>query len=203
MKNKYMMIVVLEGPDGAGKSTMADLLCKQIEQYTSFRCLSLSPSRTPSGEKIVSRLQQNDPYSKEVEQRLWLKSMEEVVEQIQNDQRETVRSTVYIIDRWTLSTSIYQNKVYNELPNYLGVFPSDAVHTLIIDADDEILDQRLAERDFNDKYEQPDVQQRIRSGYRQYRNDPRFKHFNLNQDAKSNMTRLFSHLLVVGFNTIV
>lgn len=200
-RNKYYTILILEGPDGVGKTTLAKEFVKRVSDFTSWRAVYLSPSQTKTGQRLIKDYLYNLEANMEEERILWLKTMEEVVPQIKQDMNQTKQSTIYVIDRWTLSTAVYQNKDLSELPNYFEDFDSQAIHGLMLQLDERILDERLAERQALDKYEDKDVQQYIRGRYKQYANIKPYKLFPVHADTNENVTRLFKYVINNAMNT--
>ena len=171
-----MKFIVLEGPDGSGKTTLANSLVEYFNQNTSYQAKYVSPLDDETiGKPIKSLITQAkgaiDGY-RQTEIALIVASMVGMLEKHGTDDE----NTILICDRWILSTYVYQAiakeqpiqfiQQWVELVNKLR--QPDLV--LVLDLPDEKLDERMQKRgvDKNDKFEAKEFQARVRQGYRNY-----------------------------------
>lgn len=98
--------VVVEGPDGAGKSLMVELLTDMLNA-AGVSCVSLrEPGTTECGEKIRSMLKNKDlKMSDKTQWLLFEAARAELVPAVVN---MMTKGNVVITDRFTLSTEVYQ-----------------------------------------------------------------------------------------------
>lgn len=172
-----MKFIVLEGPDGVGKSSLAHALVDYFNQCTSYQSIYISPlddelTGKPIKQLITSAKQGIDGY-RQTEIALIVASMVGLIESKINDQPDDM---ILICDRWTLSTYVYQaiakeqpiHRIQQWLELVNKLVEPDLV--LVLDLPDELLDARMVTRgiDKNDKFEVPEFQRRVRQGYRNY-----------------------------------
>jgi dTMP kinase len=101
------MIVAFEGPDGAGKTTQAQLLVERLAEEN-IPCVSLTqPSSGPMGKLIREHLQGHRVLDREV---LGLLFAADRTEQLRNIIFPALeRGMVVVCDRWYYSSIVYQS----------------------------------------------------------------------------------------------
>ena len=105
MKGRF---IVIEGPDGSGKSTQAQMLVEKMEKDGSPVVAIREPGGTVIGEKIRSILR--DPslseMTAETEMFLYMASRAQIVREVIKPELEKGR--LVLADRFLLSTVVYQ-----------------------------------------------------------------------------------------------
>lgn len=206
MQDKYGgQFIVLDGPDGCGKTTQAKLLAKWLTEQgvsvVSFR----DPGGTAIGEKIRQILlsPEHDAMSTPAEVLLYMAARAQLWE-------EKIAPTLQdnncvLLDRWLSSTCAYQG--------YAGGFGMDNVVTvatnslkrvwpdltLILDVDPTTGLQRL-NRKF-DRIEQKDIQyhRKVREGFlRLAREQPNFAVVDAGDDIESVQTKIRQTVVGTG-----
>lgn len=132
MKN---MLIVLEGPDGAGKSTMVkDLQNEIMRKYKHIKVKSLSlPNSSSFGyKKIREALKDTEKYPPDVLQALFIANMIECAENTINPFfTESKENHIMILDRSLISTIIYNvtegGTIFNSILNYTYKTANDIV----------------------------------------------------------------------------
>lgn len=162
-----MKIVVFEGPDGSGKSSLIKELKKRLEDLDPkykvvvtgsldgevgelVRCLTTKTAR-PSPAYILLAHEH---------------SRRRVLDQIKSMKSKT---DLLLIDRWALSTWVYDLQCTNTHAHFLRSMEElnelGPVTTVLLDADDSILDKRISI--IPDQLEKDAVlQARVRKSYR-------------------------------------
>lgn len=189
-----MKFIVLEGPDGVGKTTIANEAVSYINSNTNFKAKYVSPlDNEPIGteiKKLITTAKNSIDGYKQTEISLIISSMVAMIEQHleQND------NVVYICDRWTLSTYVYQGiakeQSIQKIQQWIALVDRMVVPDLVIlfDAEDTELDKRIYDRIYRkvmkdidgisldeleiliqkeyDKFEKKEFQDKVRKGYR-------------------------------------
>lgn len=142
--------IVLEGPDGSGKTTQAKLLTDALEMDGHEVVLTRDPGGTEIGDKlreIVLRGENVDPYT---ELLLFTASRNQLVKQVINPAIEAGK--IVICDRYITSTLAYQHygrgwdkQLIYTLANSAGKIPEPDL-TLYFDIDLEVVRGRLVSR---------------------------------------------------------
>ena len=167
-------IFVVDGPDGVGKTTLIHELVNYFNYNTSYKAYTFSPSNNVYGKKIKQLIKDLPDLPLEVERQLHLTTLQYLVEEIRPLVRESVESetsTIIFLDRWDVSTGIYQ--LYARVPNVQPWLNDAKIKGIVInqyfilDADDALLDKRIEARREKEGYEQGEFQRRVRQGYRE------------------------------------
>lgn len=132
MKN---ILFALEGPDGAGKSTMAkDIQNDILKNYKAIKVkvVSLPNSSCFAYKKIRETLQDPSRYPPDVFQSLFIANMIDCAEKIINPfLTEQKEDRICILDRSLISTIIYNNTadgtLFNSMMNYTYKFANNLV----------------------------------------------------------------------------
>lgn len=113
------MIILLEGVDGVGKTTLAHSLKERMEENGFSALVLREPGGTYWGEKIRELLNSSEkPRSRLSTLCLFLASRAELLETIK---REKGNYNYIIIDRFTPSTLAYQTRSNEEMRQYLDI----------------------------------------------------------------------------------
>jgi len=144
--------LVLDGPDGAGKSTQARLLQDDLRQKGLDTLLLRDPGATPIGEQIRGILldHQNKEMGVRCEALLYMASRAQLYEQAIKP--ALARGCCVLCDRWVSSTYAYQAVAGKIGPDYVLQLADAALErtwpdlTLIIDLPSDIGLQRAAQR---------------------------------------------------------
>lgn len=123
--------VVLDGPDGAGKSTQAKLLLEQLKAHGKTALLLREPGGTDAGEAIRSLLlekRKHDNLSALAETFLFQAARAQLIQEVIKP--ALAKGTWVICDRFTLSTLVYQGLaggVKRETVETLSALAADGV----------------------------------------------------------------------------
>lgn len=174
--------IIIDGPDGVGKSTIINSLVDYFNNCTKYKALRFSPSRTAYGEQIKSIII-NNKVSPETELTLQLTTLYQLyyneLSELEEKHNKEDRYIVFI-DRWIDSTAVYQKyALMNDRP-FVYEFNNPLYRGIsryyILDANDDILDERLYGRNQpTDLYEIKEFQNKVREGYRE------LKKYNINR----------------------
>ena len=165
-----MAFIVFEGGDGAGKSTQARALFRQMQRSGYPVILTREPGGTPLGETL-RRLLKNRPGTTPLgELFLFLAARAQLVQQV--IQPALQKQTSVICDRFTASTVAYQGhgrgldvRAIDQLNLLASSGLSPDLNILLDLPPQSIFDRkRTAERDKFDAAPQ-DFHQRVRAGY--------------------------------------
>ena len=185
----YFPLITIEGADGVGKSTLIETLYSELAEKGYSVKKYRHPGETDVGTMVRSMVIDLDINLSPMTQALLiLANRTQLVEQVLT--HDINNGTIVLIDRWDLSTEIYQTCVYeSEQTTHFGIGdevsqritdfhqrlhqvikltePSIPRATILLDADDATLDQR---RPFNgdDRFERMDhhFKRRLRQKYR-------------------------------------
>lgn len=138
-------LIVFEGPDGAGKSELVRRLGSHLSAHTSF-----APGGTATGAAIRTVLFHGaDSPTPRAEPLLFAADIAETVDRIVRPALEL--GEIVLIDRWTLSTFIYQAMVRRSIPinelEHILRYATDGITpdlTIVLHANAEDLAERLA-----------------------------------------------------------
>nr|DAJ23594.1 MAG TPA: TMPK protein [Caudoviricetes sp.] len=190
-----MKFIVLEGPDGVGKTTIAQEIISFLNTNTNYNATYVSPlDNEPIGteiKKMITLAKHAVDGYKQTEIALIISSMVAMIEQHLKDKNE---NDVVICDRWTLSTYVYQGiakeQDIQKIQQWIDLIDKMIVPDLVIlfDGEDEELDQRIFNRIYRklireqgdvaedeldlliqkeyDKFEKKEFQTKVRQGYR-------------------------------------
>jgi len=106
MRPRKGILIVLEGIDGAGKSTQARLLLRRLAAEGYAAVYFREPTAGRWGRKIKKLARRSDALSPEEELELFLKDREENVRK--NLKPALARGKIVILDRYYFSTIAYQ-----------------------------------------------------------------------------------------------
>lgn len=190
-----MKFIVLEGPDGVGKTTIAQEVISFINTNTNYHATYVSPlDNEPIGteiKKMITLAKHAVDGYKQTEIALIISSMVAMIEQHLKNKHE---NDVVICDRWTLSTYVYQGiakeQDIQKVQQWIDLIDKMIVPDLVIlfDGEDEELDKRIYDRIYRkvmkeidgiaddelevliqkeyDKFEKKEFQTKVRQGYR-------------------------------------
>ena len=190
-----MKFIVLEGPDGVGKTTIAQEIISYININTDYHATYVSPlDNEPIGteiKKMITLAKHAVDGYKQTEIALIISSMVAMIEQHLKNKNE---NDVVICDRWTLSTYVYQGiakeQDIQKVQQWIDLIDKMIVPDIVIlfDGEDEELDRRIYDRIYRkimkeidgiaddelelliqkeyDKFEKKEFQTKVRQGYR-------------------------------------
>ena len=190
-----MKFIVLEGPDGVGKTTIAQEIISFINANTNYNATYVSPlDNEPIGteiKKMITLAKHAVDGYKQTEIALIISSMVAMIEQHLKNKNE---NDVVICDRWTLSTYVYQGiakeQDIQKVQQWIDLIDKMIVPDIVIlfDGEDEELDRRIYDRIYRkimkeidgiaddelelliqkeyDKFEKKEFQTKVRQGYR-------------------------------------
>jgi dTMP kinase len=171
--------ITLEGPDGCGKTTQANLLAEHLRAHGYDVLLTREPGGTSIGDQIRAVLHnlRNTEMDPRTEILLYSASRAQHVHQIIRPQLE--RGGVVVSDRYADSTLAYQgfgHQLNMEVVRQITVFATGGLKpdlTLYLDlSPEEGLKRRRAASQAGDEWNRMDARaldfhQRVRAGYRQ------------------------------------
>lgn len=195
--------VVIDGPDGVGKSTIIKNLVDYFNKNTKYEAFSYSPSHTEYGEAIKTLLTQFT-VTPTVEEQLQLSTLTWLYENVlkHHEERSDDIKRIIFIDRWEDSTAVYQRYVKAKDRPFIFDWKNPLYRPFtqyfILDANDAILDERLYNQGRQlDLYESVDNQKKVREGYREikrYNTNRRF--IDVNGTVDDNVKAVLSEILV-------
>ncbi len=171
MRLNQGVLIVIEGIDGAGKSTQARLLLKKLRSEGYPAAYFREPTRGKWGREIKKLAKRADSLSPEEELALFIKDREENVKR--NLRPALSRKKVVILDRYYFSTIAYQGAKgirparIKKLHKNFAVKP-DLVFILDIDPAEGL--ERIRARKKKDVlFERKDYLARVRKMFRAFR----------------------------------
>lgn len=168
--------IVLEGPDGAGKTTQARRLMAELGRRGLDPLLVREPGQTPIGEKIRAILL--DPANEAMDARtelfLFMASRTQLCLDLIRPALAAGR--IVLADRFLASSAVYQGLaggVGLDLVLEIGGVATGGVRadlTIVLDIDAEAAVERVARSRVRDRVEQKDLayHRKVCSGYREY-----------------------------------
>lgn len=183
------MFIVIEGPDGCGKSTVSKSLA---ESYPDSVLVS-DPRSTIVGKKILDIILENHTQGK-TELLLFCAARVELVKTV--IQPALDEEKLVISDRFSLSTFVYQsflglnpNIIRDMLVfSHCGVTPD---YTFVLDVPYKVCDKRLTKRD---KFEHRRFQALIHNSYKTIPDDFGAIHIDGNREVKDIVSEIRSYL---------
>ncbi len=147
------MIISIEGADGTGKTSVAQFLCRRLEEEGYEVLLLREPGSTGFGEKVRTLLLHDESLSLglKTEFFLYLSARAQLVEELIIPAIR--RNKIVLLDRYVDSTLVYQGivgglgeeKVLQVLIDFFGTyFPRI---TVVLDSDVDVIMRRLKEKD--------------------------------------------------------
>jgi dTMP kinase len=167
------MFIVVEGPDGVGKTTQVALLEEFYRKEGYITEVVRDPGSTKLGEQIRTMVKENRPAHKLTNLLLFMASRNELIEKIKG---LLALNRVVISDRWFLSTFAYQicgdeidEDIFWRIFRPMGerLMPTQAYY---LDFTQEALERKRAARGIqNDAIEdrEKEFQLRVLLGYKQ------------------------------------
>ncbi len=139
------MIIVIDGPDGAGKSTLANLLMEELgKKYeTLFTC---EPTKSEYGQKIRKILAGGTEEEKAMLTQMFVADRAQHVEDMKKWSEE---GKTVISDRYRYSTVVYQHLQGEDTKKLIELnygFPSPDVTFIVTTDDVEVLLSRITSR---------------------------------------------------------
>ena len=158
--------IVLEGPEGVGKTTQAKMLARWLQEQTGEPVtLCRDPGTTTLGEMIRGRLASESPLPRDTCLYLFMAARAQLVEEVIKPANE--RGEWVVCDRYATSTAVYQGRLQNDIGRvrYLNSF-GDAPDLLVfLDADFNEAIARLEKRQRVAKPINYDIQHRSHVAY--------------------------------------
>ncbi len=182
---KKGLLIVLEGIDGAGKSTQARFLLKMLRREGLSAVYFREPSRGKWGREIKRKAKEAASLTPEEELDLFLKDRQENVKKNLNPALK--RNKIVVLDRYYFSTIAYQgakgiNQARIKRLNEAFAPKPGLVFILDIEAKDGLA--RIEGRKKKDKlFERAAYLAKVRRIFRSFKG-PRFYHINAGRDRK-------------------
>lgn len=171
------MFVTLEGPEGGGKSTVAQGLAARLRELGRDVVLTREPGSGNVGKMLRSLLLDGDSIEQKCELFLFLADRSQHVATIVRP--ALARGSVVLCDRFADSTIVYQGHARGldvETLRSLNHFATDGLTpdlTLLLDLDPEVGNSRIESKDRLDS-EPLAFHQKVRQGFlEEAKNDPR------------------------------
>ena len=200
-EKKKVYFIVVDGPDGVGKTTLLNRLVNYFNSSSSYRAISLSPSNTEFGQEVKAVLKKH-PLPTISQYHLHVATLHHLEARLEYLRRSAKKDLIVFLDRWYITTGVYQGYAAGtqEIPFFLGdtrnLTKPDA--TFILNATDEILNERLSSRQGEkDIYEETEFQRKVREGYRkifEYK-DSGCTQVNVNGTVEENFKTLLSAVI--------
>ncbi len=172
------ILIVLEGIDGSGTTTQAELLVRWLQAQGRSAVMSREPTAGPVGRLIRQALQRELRTEQGDELRLDFRTMALLFAADRSDHNRRLiepnlaRGTVVVSDRYTLSSLLYQSLTAPSGRDWLpwlrqiNATARRPELTLVLDIPAETAAQRRAQRgEAAELYEVDELQQRLARGY--------------------------------------
>ncbi len=140
------MIIILDGPDGAGKTTLAKMLAEELENKGYHPLFTCEPTKSPLGQEIRRILAGGNEEEKKTLTSLFVKDRGEHVEDMKKWSGE---GKTVISDRYRYSTVVYQHlqgEDTNDLISLNYDFPSPDITFIVTTDDVNVLLSRITSR---------------------------------------------------------
>lgn len=179
------ILIVLEGIDGAGKSTQAEILMNRLQERGYDVAYFREPSEGKWGQEIKKKAAHPDSLSPEEELDLFLKDRKENVEK--NLRPALEKKKIVILDRYYFSTIAYQgakgiDQERIRRVNEEFVVEPDLVFFLDVDPREGL--DRIKNRKKKDRlFEQAEYLVKVREIFRSFRGE-RFIHIDASKPKK-------------------
>lgn len=179
------ILIVLEGIDGAGKSTQAEILMNRLQERGYDVAYFREPSEGKWGQEIKKKAAHPDSLSPEEELDLFLKDRKENVEK--NLRPALEKKKIVILDRYYFSTIAYQgakgiDQERIRRVNEEFVVEPDLVFFLDVDPREGLY--RIKNRKKKDRlFEQAEYLVKVREIFRSFRGE-RFIHIDASKPKK-------------------
>jgi dTMP kinase len=157
--------VVLEGLDGAGTTTQAQLLAEALEAQDVAVCLTAEPTDGPLGRILRSHVQGGISLGP---QTTALTFTADRADHLETTIRPAIARGEWVVsDRYLLSTVAYQGAEGTDRDWILDASRGFDVPdlTVYLDVPAALLSERLATRERTERYEAPDLADRLRASY--------------------------------------
>ncbi len=156
-KVKNGLFIVVDGPDGCGKTTAAEMLSSALEAQGYKVVNTRQPGGTPLSEKLRDLLlhKDNDPYNEftQTSEYLVFSAAREILDA--NLIKPSMdKGEIVISDRHTLSSYAYQGRRWEAVDDMVGRVPH---LTVFLDAPLEVTRQRCIERGDLDRMESKSI----------------------------------------------
>ena len=185
MAVKQGILIVLEGIDGAGKSTQAEILINRLQERGYDVVYFREPSTGKWGQEIKKKAAHPDSLSPEEELDLFLRDRKENVE---NNLRPALEEKkIVILDRYYFSTIAYQgakgiDQERIRIANQEFVVEPDLVFILDVDPREGL--DRIKNRKNKDRlFERAEYLVKVREIFRSFRGE-RFFHIDASKPKK-------------------
>ena len=144
-------IIALEGPNGVGKTTLADGLAKKLQSLNINCKVFREPGGIKESEYIRDTIMKcENNISNRTQLLLFFASRNNLLEYISKNEPE---DEIIILDRFVLSSMVYQKDMVgtNKLFKFISKDKKFRLINILLDAKDEFLQDRIDNRDKKDK----------------------------------------------------
>lgn len=192
------ILIVIEGIDGSGKSTQADMLLHKLQVKGFDAVYFREPSDSEYGREIKRKSLYPDSLSPEQELKLFQKDREENVKR--NLKPSLERNKVVILDRYYFSTIAYQGAkgIDKERIRKMNKFALQPDLVFILDIDPEEGLKRIKNRKKKDRlFEREDYLAKVRDIFKSFKGE-RFIHI----DAKKSAEKISKEMERIVLDTL-